>query len=216
MKKKLTIISIFSLIFISIQASGMMATQCIAGGSFFDKDKQKQTTYDNATKSTFDNSFGLTYVSGFQDVVDWYDNEVPLLDTGTVIPVGLSYKLTYNIPNGLRFDFGIGPIALAFGDIEYYDIPLQLTAGYTFIPSSKFRPYLRFGGVYHFVDGDYIEDEPEIGLLGAVGFEFGTRGKISGFIEVSHDTSKATFKYSNNPSEEIEIQSTCATIGISF
>lgn len=176
--------------------------------------------------TTFDHSVGLSYVSGFSEIIDFYD-EAFNLDSSGGIPVGLFYNFTTNFASGLRIDAGLGPLAMIFGDLEYYDVPLRVQVGYTFIPKSSFRPYVKAGVSYHFSDGDYVKDEAGLGLLGTVGVEFGRRGTISGFVEVSHDTAEATFdsnmqgpvNYARRlpyRSEDIKINGTVVSIGVTF
>ena len=164
--------------------------------------------------TTYDHAVGLSYVSGFSDVVDFYD-EIPFMDVSSEVPVGLFYNFTVNYSSGMRVDAGVGPFSFISGDVDYYDVPIRLTAGYTFIPSKSFRPYVRGGMSYHINDGDYIVDEPDFGLVGALGAEFGRRGRISGFIEVSYDTAEGTFEYGSNR-EEIKVHGTVVSLGVIF
>ncbi len=169
-----------------------------------------------AAAGTFDHGVGLSYLSGFADVVDFYDDIPYAYQETDTIPVGLSYRGTANFDSGLRVDVGIGPVAVVLGDYSYWDIPLQLTGGFSFFPNHSVRPYLRGGVTVHVADGDYMTKDPGVGLLGAVGLEIGKRGRISGFLEVSHDTAEATFEYSPFHREKIKVHGTVVSLGVLF
>jgi hypothetical protein len=167
-------------------------------------------------------AFGLTYSTGFEDVVDWHDDH--LSADITDIPVGVSGRFVQRYDSGLRMDAGIGPIAVFYGDIDYYDVPLQLTGGFTLFKDAIVRPYLRAGVTYHINDGDYVEDSAGLGLMGAVGLEIGSPRTVSFFAEVSFDNAEATFStaegdglYVTSASKkDIEISSTQFTLGVTF
>jgi hypothetical protein len=110
------------------------------------------------------------------------------------------------------------------GDVDYYDVPLQLTGGYSLFKDANVRPYLRAGLSYHFNDGDYVESSAGLGFIGAVGLEFGKPGRVSFFAEASIDSAEATFStaegsasFVSSPSEEdIEVGGAQFTIGVVF
>ena len=176
-------------------------------------------TVATAQATTVDNALGLSYVTGVHDVGDFYDDE-EFLDV-TTWPVGLAYRLTVNLDVGVRFDFGVGPVVLMFGDADYWDVPLQATVGYSLFPHHTFRPYIRGGASYHFMDGDLVDSKAGAGLLGAVGVEIGKRGRVSFFGEVSLDTAEATFRHDNpapggSSSEDIKVSDVAVTLGVTF
>lgn len=166
---------------------------------------------------TLDHAVTLSYLTGYGDVVDWYDSRPSLYSETDPIPIGLAYNFTANFNSGFRLDAGLGPIAMILGDIDYYDVPLRFTAGFTILPSHTVRPYGRLGFAYHIADGDYMVEKPGFGLMGAVGLEIGRRGRFSGFLEVSYDTAKATFEdtyYGDR--EEIKVHGVVISLGVVF
>jgi len=179
----------------------------------------------SATAATFDHAIGLSYVSGFSDVVDFYDSE-PDLSVDSLGPIGISYRFVINLDVGVRFDVGVGPIAAVVGgDVSYYDVPFQATAGYSLFPHHTFRPYVRGGFTYHLMDGDRVTSDAGTGLLGAVGVEIGKRGRISFFAEVAVDTAEATFEHADTSffggtqsgeTEDINVTGTVVTVGVVF
>lgn len=183
------------------------------------------TSLPAMAETTFDHAVGLSYISGFSDIKDFYTESFRVDDSAT-IPVGISYSFTTNFQSGLRIDAGLGPVAIIMGDLEYYDVPLRLQGGYTFFPSASFRPYLKAGASYHISDGDYIRDKAGVGFLGSFGVEFGKRGRISGFLEVSFDTAEATFDSTvkgpidslriKNKREDIKVHGTIISAGVVF
>jgi hypothetical protein len=175
---------------------------------------------------THDHSVGLSYISGFTEITDFYEKSF-YVDGDGGLPIGLLYDYTANFSSGFRIGAGIGPICLIGGDLEYYDVPLRLQGGFTIVPGSPVRPYLKAGFSYHISDGDYIEDEAAFGLLGTAGVEFGRRGKISGFFEISYDTAEATFnsgiagpmnfaRKSPTRKEDIKVNGVVVSAGVTF
>jgi len=140
-----------------------------------------------------DQAIGLSYPSGFQDVVDFYD-DVPWLEVDRLSPVGLFYRLLVNYDSGMRTDVGVGPLTYVIGDVAYHDIPLTLTIGYNFNSKGSFNPYVRGGLSYHFIDGDYVKDTKPVGPFGALGVEFMKNKPWQFFVEVAYDGAEATMK----------------------
>ncbi|MEJ2407006.1 MAG: hypothetical protein P8171_22515 [Candidatus Thiodiazotropha sp.] len=136
---------------------------------------------------------GFSYISGAQNVWDWYDDNFHFVDGRGVFGLDFSYRYAILFESDLRFDASLGPVVAINGDIHYHDLPFQLTLGYDFPLTSEFRTYARLGASYHFNDGDYIKNRAGYGAFGAVGFEYGKPGPGSFFMEASYDSAKATF-----------------------
>ncbi len=140
---------------------------------------------------------GLTYVSGTGDIVDLYkynlEAEGYIVDTSWEVPVGLSFQPYVELEKGIRIGSGLGPIsAILSTEAEYYDVPVNLNAGYVFFPSANTSPYIRGGLIYHIAGGDYVK-ETSLGFIGTVGIEF-FRKKAVGFgIEAGYDSSEIEF-----------------------
>lgn len=167
---------------------------------------------------------GVSYVSGATDVWNWHEDNLNLLDEGVGIPIGVSYRFAKIFDSGMRFDAGVGPVVLILGDIEYHDIPFQLSFGYSFSQSSDVRPYVRLGASFHSNSGDYLKDKAGVGAVGAVGMEIGRPGSPSFFVEAAVDTSEATFSTSQSNSymvthaseEDIAVSEFLLTMGVRF
>lgn len=145
---------------------------------------------------------GLTYINGFGDVVDIYEDNLKaegyIVDTSWEFPVGISFQPYVQLDNGVRFGAGVGPIAFIAGDASFYDIPVNINAGYIFFPSANISPYVRGGLMCHIAGGDYVEGR-SIGLFGGIGVEFSRKESVSFGVELSYDTSEIEFeKYNNN------------------
>ena len=136
---------------------------------------------------------GLTYISGFEDVVDTYKDNLEaegyVVSESDYLPVGLSLHPYVQFDNGFRIGAGMGPFMLIIGDASHYDIPVNLNGGYTFIPSANISPYVRAGIMYHIAGGDYVESSTP-GFFGGVGIEFFRHKPVSFGIEVTYDTSE--------------------------
>ncbi|MCU7905178.1 MAG: hypothetical protein KZQ76_04840 [Candidatus Thiodiazotropha sp. (ex Epidulcina cf. delphinae)] len=133
---------------------------------------------------------GFSYVSGAKNIWDWHEDNLLLDDELSGVPIGLSYRFAGLFDSGFRLDAGVGPLVLIFGDVEYYDVPIQLSIGYGFFSSSYFRPYARVGASFHINDGDYLVDGTDVGAIGALGFELGEpNDSVNFFMEASYDSS---------------------------
>jgi hypothetical protein len=167
---------------------------------------------------------GFSYVSGIRDVWDWHEDNINLDDFEHGAPIGLSYRYAAISKPGFRFDVGLGPFVLIMGDVEYTDIPLQMSLGYSFFNSSNVRPYARFGASFHLNSGDYLEDENVAGVIGAIGIDFGRPGSTNFFVEAAYDSAEATFssiKLNDNydpirTEEDIVVSGFMLTLGVRF
>ncbi len=160
----------------------------------------------------------LTYSPGFSDVADWHEDNLPIIPEQTSVPVGVAFRGVWHMDSGLRVDAAVGPVGLIIGDIEYIDIPVQLTLGYTFATKSKVQPYIRAGVSVHSVSGNYVVDSSN-GSIGAIGLSFGNTGDRQFFVEFAVDSAEATFNASavSGPRDEtIELSGSQVTLGIVF
>ncbi len=132
---------------------------------------------------------GGTYVSGLNDVVDVLEENLEdrgfSVDT-LVIPIGVSFQGYNEMPSGLAFGFTFGPAVAAFGDIDYFDLPVGVDGRYFFQTSGDSRPYVAAGIRYHIAGGDDI-DGSDIGPYGAVGMEFRREGDTGWGVELAYD-----------------------------
>lgn len=167
---------------------------------------------------------GFSYVSGAKDIWDWHEDNLNPDEVERGAPIGLSYRYAALFSSGIRIDTGIGPVVLVTGDVEYTDVPIQMSLGYSFSQSSTVRPYARLGASFHMNDGDYLNDEQAVGAVGAIGFEIGGPISTSFFMEASYDSAEATFSdikldENNDPirsEEDILVNGFMLTLGARF
>jgi hypothetical protein len=78
----------------------------------------------------------ISYVSGVGDLMDLYESNLEYegyeVDTFEW-PVGIGISPYYQWDGGFRFGGGVGPIMMIMGDADHFQLPLNLTAGYTFL-----------------------------------------------------------------------------------
>lgn len=142
----------------------------------------------------------ITYVSGFSKVTDLHkDNSNNQssgyihYDEGTSWPVGLAFHPYFEFDSGLRLGMGLGPFGLVYGGKEdFYMLPVNVTAGFTFFPKSPVSPYVKAGVSYPFAGGGYVEGKNP-GFLGAVGVEFLKDRRVHLGLEIGIDTSEIEF-----------------------
>lgn len=135
---------------------------------------------------------GLAYTSGFQDIVDQYEENLRSqgysTDSVGGLPVGLSFQPYYEFDSGVGLGMGVGPAMMIFGDTDFFDLPLNLNLRYTPMPEADTSIYLRGGVSYNLASGDYV-DSSQAGFLGALGVEFRRNKRVGYGFEVGYDSS---------------------------
>ena len=148
---------------------------------------------------------GLTYVTGFSDVLDQYKSNLEAegysVDTTLNVPVGITFNPYVEFDFGLRIGGGLGPFSMIavtkvgsspYGssskDNNYYCLPINFNVGYSFLPKASISPYVKAGISYPIASGDFIEGK-NAGFLGAVGVEFMRKRAVGLGLEIAIDTS---------------------------
>jgi hypothetical protein len=155
---------------------------------------------------------GFTYASGFNDIVDIYENNLAkkgyIADTQYVWPIGIAFRPYFESESGLGFGTDIGPVMIVsttggYEDYSFFNLPLNLNMRYTPFPKSDASPYIRGGASYNLASGDFV-DKSKAGLFGAFGLEFNRTKSIGFGFEIAYDTSeiemreyKTSSKYSS-------------------
>ncbi len=143
---------------------------------------------------------GPTIIIGFNKVAQLYEDnsggEITFL-----IPIGASFHPYYQFDFGLRLGMGIGPLAVILGDVSFYNVPVNLHVGYTFIPKANVSPYAKTGIMINLGGGDYVTGRT-LGLYAALGMEF-MRQRMVGFgFELAYSSAAIEFEdYSAAPLE---------------
>lgn len=118
---------------------------------------------------------GLAYASGIDDVADLYESNLDVegfdADVDLRFPLGLAAGVRYDWASGVRGDLALGPMFFIGGDIDHFELPLSVTAGYSFLRDADVSPYVRAGVMYHFTSGDYYSSA-DPGLFAAAGLDF--------------------------------------------
>lgn len=140
---------------------------------------------------------GLTYANGYDDIFDLSEDNLEaqgyLTDSVEGLPVGLSFRPYYQLDNGLGFGLDLGPMMMIFGDVDFFNLPVNLNCRYTLNPEANISPYARAGLGYNFASGDYVEGKGA-GFFGALGVEFLKGGAVSMGVEASFDTSDIEYE----------------------
>ena len=151
---------------------------------------------------------GLTYINGFGDVADIYEDNLKaegyLVNSVESIPIGISFHPYVQFDNGFRIGTGIGPLMLIIGDASFFNMPINLNGGYTFLPAANTSPYVHAGVMINAASGDYVEGTTP-GFFGGIGVEFFRNRTVGLGIELSYDASEIEFeKKVNNSTENIK------------
>ena len=136
---------------------------------------------------------GVAYVTKINDVVDIYQANVRAqgksVEVDKPFPLGVTFDAHYQMDGGLRIGFGLGPYFRLSGDAKHFELPLNGTVGFNFMPQEQVSAYVKGGLVHHFASGDYYESS-QPGLLAAGGVELAKQGSLSFTIELAFDSSK--------------------------
>jgi hypothetical protein len=145
---------------------------------------------------------GITYISGIGDIVDQYEDNLQadgfITESADGIPVGISLQPYYIFDSGLGIGMGIGPTMLIYGDVDFFNLPVNLSLRYTVMPKANTSFYLRAGVSYNLANGDYVEDK-NVGFVGAVGIEFMRNRAVGLGLEVGYDTSSIELEDRTTP-----------------
>jgi hypothetical protein len=139
---------------------------------------------------------GLTYNSGFSDVVDYYETAYDA-DSTWMMPVGPSFTPYYQFAHGSRIGIDVGPATYItidgyYDEATYWDLPTGISYGFNLFPQATVSPYAKIGIKYHIAGGDSY-DSSSLGGFGAIGVEI-IRTKIVGIqAEIGYDASEITF-----------------------
>jgi hypothetical protein len=136
---------------------------------------------------------GIAYVSKINDVVDVYKADLKAqgksVNVNKPVPIGIAVDAHYQWDTGLRLGFGLGPYLRLSGDAKHFELPVNGTIGFNFMPQEQVSAYVKGGIVDHLASGDYYESS-QPGVLAAGGIEIAKQGSLSFTIEVSFDASK--------------------------
>jgi hypothetical protein len=144
---------------------------------------------------------GITYVNGWSDVKDLYEDNLVArgqsYEEVSGLPVGLSFHPYAEFDKGYAVGGGIGPAMLIVGDWDFFDLPLRMDFRYTIMPKNDTAAYFRIGPSLHIASGDFVEKNGA-GIFVGAGVEF-LRTKVVGVgIELAYDSAEVEFKkYSN-------------------
>ncbi|MBN1846990.1 MAG: hypothetical protein JW932_00240 [Deltaproteobacteria bacterium] len=151
-------------------------------------------------------SFGLTYVSGFDDIVDIYENNLEKegysIYSSDYVPAGISFRSDTRIFNHFSLGVGVGPFMyISAEEYDFFNIPSSIFIRYTFNSEANATPYICGGISNHFASGDYVEDTSP-GFMAGVGIEFLRNKRVNMGVLAIYDSSEIELKkhqsYSSN------------------
>lgn len=154
---------------------------------------------------------GVTYASGFEDVVDFYEDAIGV-GADLSIPIGASFHPYLEFEKGHRLGIDVGPLGLIFVDTdfgedkEYVNLPVGVTYAYAFSRTRSVTPYVRAGVRHNIAGGDFV-DGSSPGLIGAIGLEMARQKRVSFGLEVAYDNATIDLKDDFSffvPDEEVE------------
>ncbi|MGA1840651.1 MAG: hypothetical protein ACMUIU_08500 [bacterium] len=141
----------------------------------------------------------LTYISGWSDVKDLYednlDTEGYSYEEVSGLPVGLSFQPYVELDKGFAVGGGVGPLMLILGDWDFFDLPLRMDFRYIVMPQNDTAAYFRIGPSFHLASGDYVESDGA-GIFVGAGVEFLRTRRVGMGIELAYDSAEVEFKRS--------------------
>ena len=170
----------------------VLYTILVVGGIFFS---------GSASAADWRFPVGLTYVHGFWNVADIFENNLEkegLPVEITAIPFGLSFHPYYlqsddGPVRGEGIGIDIGPLMFisVTGDVDryFFNVPINLNLRYTSNPRANISLYVRGGVMYNIASGDYVKGTTP-GPFGAIGIEFLRQRRVGLGMEIAYDISK--------------------------
>lgn len=153
---------------------------------------------------------GLAYISGFGEITDHYEDNLRARGFQTEgtdgIPFGISFQPYYETRTGMGFGIGLGPVMAIGGDVDFFNLPVNLNVRYTILPESSTAFYIKGGISTNMASGDFVEDA-QIGFLGAIGIEFLRTKAVGVGIELGYDSStielidRTTYRFAETTKE---------------
>jgi hypothetical protein len=137
---------------------------------------------------------GPTIIIGFNKVAQLYEDNSGG-EMSFLIPIGASFHPYYQFDFGLRIGMGIGPLAVILGDVNFYNVPVNMHVGYSFIPKANMSPYIKTGIMINLGGGDYVTGRT-LGLYAALGMELMRRRMIGFGFEVAYSSAAVEFEES--------------------
>lgn len=148
---------------------------------------------------------GVTYISGFGDVVDYHETRFGV-PADLAVPVGVQFTPYVQYAHGSRIGMNVGPVTGIFAQVttfdgystseqnyRYADIPIGADYGFTFLPKKAVSPYAAVGFRYHIATGDFVGSS-SAGLYGAIGLEFARKNRVRFGFELAYDGSELTLE----------------------
>ncbi len=146
----------------------------------------------SATANEWRIPVGVAFVSGMRDIIDQYEDNLQaegfITESADGIPVGISLQPYYEFDSGLGIGIGFGPAMFIFGDVDFFNLPVNACLRYALMPKSSASVYFRAGISRNMASGDYVVDS-KIGFLGAIGIELMRDRAVSLGIEIGYDSS---------------------------
>ncbi|MBU2511403.1 porin family protein [bacterium] len=154
--------------------------------------------FQDAKAVKFENPIGLTYISGFNQVVDIYWENIQAeypeeegysytKQEGT--PIGLSYQPYLELDMGIRIGVGIGPLMYIYTTTgSYTALPYNINAGFTIMPSDSIGIYGRAGMSVPNARGEYVKSYTS-GFMAGFGMEFMRNKTFKIGFELGYDSS---------------------------
>ncbi len=133
---------------------------------------------------------GISFISGFKDVVDFYEIQGGV--TPGYVPIGAVFSAYYQMDNGVGIEGGFGPLMFIFGDFSFFNAPVFVGARFTLSPKAPSSFYVKAGGKFNIATGDYV-DSMGIGFYGGAGYQFRMEKNFGMALECTYDTSTITF-----------------------
>ncbi len=86
----------------------------------------------------------LSYANGFDDILDISEDNLRAegyrTDSVDGLPVGVAFRPYFQFDNGFGLGADVGPAMMIFGDVDFFNIPVNVNCRYTPIFTQEAEP----------------------------------------------------------------------------
>lgn len=139
-------------------------------------------------------ALGYSYLSQVDEIKDSYKHLARDAGEGKDVyntSLSLRFQPYYQFSSGIRTGICIGPLIMMHGDVHHFQVPLNISLGYSFFKDSPFSAYILCGAAYHIATGDFYSDSTP-GFYGGMGCEILNTEPVHLGFEVAYDSSAIT------------------------
>ncbi len=159
-------------------------------------------------------AMGYCFLSQTDDIKDTYKHLLRAEGRDADVfgtSLGVKCEPYYQFKNGIRAGASAGPLILIAGDSHHFQVPLNLSMGYSFFQDAPVSGYLKCGISWHAATGDYVAHSAP-GFYGGAGCEILNHKPVHIGIEIMYDAATVSLDRPRGASGHKKIQTGEVTV----